>query len=211
MKPAIMLNIPIGLVILRYFLPLAMIVSAFAAYAIVSVRHSILRPVWIPLLVILLGWQFLIGADLTYAQIHETRYAASAWLMEHARSGDRVEHFGAFPKLPHLPDNIESREVAGRTDWQGEFDHGPYVLDYLINEGPEYVLIIPDWTSQHGIEHSGDTPVEVYTALIDGTAGYTQVAYFPPPSLPFSPIRRPSLDNPSVSPPVRIFARNDGH
>jgi len=63
--------------------------------------------------------------------------------------GSRVEYFGAAQKLPHLSVEIKTRRVAGRSgrDWEGEFDHGPSVLKYLVEGGPEYVLIIPDWTS----------------------------------------------------------------
>jgi hypothetical protein len=78
-----------------------------------------------------------------------------------------------------------------------------------MKEGPEYVVIIPDWTSQPGMERSADCPPEVYEALKDGSVGYTPVAYFPPRSL-FGEWRlRPPLDNPSVCPPARIFARHD--
>jgi hypothetical protein len=203
------LVLPVGFVILRYLLPLTLFISAFAARAIQSLRHSPLRPVWVPLLVVLCGWQLLIGADLTYAQYYDSRYAASEFFKAQAIPGDRIEYFGANETLPHLPAEIKSRRVAGRVRWTGEFDHGPSVLKYLVEEGPEYVIIIPDWTSKPGMNRSADCPPEVYAALINGTVGYTQVAFFPTLYLLSGVLQRPPLDNPSVNPPVRVFARND--
>ena len=205
----LMLALPTGYAILRYVLPLTLVIDSFAALLVLRVRGSFLRPAWIPLLVILCGWRLLIGADLTYAQYHETRSAASKWFNAHARPGDRVEYFGISQQLPHLPAEINTRRVADRPDWKGRFDHGPAVLRYLAAEGPEYVVIIPDAYSKPGMDRSGDCPPEVYDALTRGATGYRQVAFFPTPSLLAGPFRRPYLDYPSVSPPVRIFARED--
>jgi hypothetical protein len=200
---------PTGIAVMRYLLPLALLTSAFAAYALIEMRNSRLRPLWIPSLAILCGWQLLVGADLSYAQYRDTRYEAAAWLDGEMKSGQRIEYFGAAETMPQLPSRIVSKPVAGRAQWVGEFGHGPTVLQYLSKEGPEYVAIVPDWTSQPEMERSADCPLEVFIALKDGSAGYAQAAYFPPRSL-FSGWRlRPPLDNPSVCPPVRIFARRD--
>ncbi|MGH9938667.1 MAG: ArnT family glycosyltransferase [Blastocatellia bacterium] len=205
----VMLLWPTGGVVLRYLLPLALIINAFAAYALIEMRRSRLRPLWVPLLVILCGWQLLIGVDLTYAQYYDTRYEATAWFERERPRGARVEYFGAAETMPHLPADIISRPVAGRSQWVGKFGHGPDVLRYLAREGPEYVVIIPDWTSQPGMERSADCPPEVYAALKDGAIGYGQAAFFAPRSLLSGWRSRPPLDNPSVCPPVRIFARRD--
>jgi hypothetical protein len=97
----------------------------------------------------------------------------------------------------------------GREHWRGEFEHGPAVLKYLAAQGPEFVIIIPDWTSAPGMERSADCPPAVFAALMEERVGYRLVAYFPTLSLLPAPGRRPPLDNPSVAPPVRIFARAD--
>lgn len=204
-----LLVLPTGVVILRYMLPLTLIISGLAARAILSLWQSRLRPACVTLLIVLCGCQLLIGADLTYAQYHDSRYDASEYFKAHAKPGDRVEYFGATETLPHLPAEIESRRAAGRVRWTGEFDHGPSVLNYFVKEGPEYVIIIPDWTSRNLPDRSADCPAEVYDALINGRVGYTQVAFFPTVYLLPSMLQRPLLDNPSVDPPVRIFARND--
>jgi hypothetical protein len=204
-----MLILPTGIVLQRYLLPLTLILDAFAARALVSLRQSFLRAAWLPLLLVLCGWRLLVGLDLTYAEYHDTRYAAAKWIEAHAEPGDRIEYFGVTEVLPPLSSEIKTRRVAGRTDWVGEFGHGPRIIRYLAEKGPEYVVSIPDWTSQLGMERSGDCPPEVFAALADGSLGYTQAAFFSTPSVLSGLLRRPPLDNPSVAPPVRIFARND--
>ena len=203
----LLLNLPTGVVVLRYFLPFALPITLFAAHAIVSLRRSPLRAVWVPALALVVGWNLLFAVDLSYAQFYDSRYAASEWLRTNAGPGERVEFFGVREKVPPLPAEIPSRRLAGRTEWARESGHGRYVLDYLAQDGPEYVLIIPDLTSRRGMEHSGDCPPEVYEALINGSAGYRLVAHFGAHSLLPERWQRPRLDSPSVSPPVRIFER----
>jgi 4-amino-4-deoxy-L-arabinose transferase-like glycosyltransferase len=204
-----LLLVPAGHVVLRYLLPLTLIIDAFAARAMVVARHRAPRLAWALLLALLVGWRLLVGVDLAHARLFETRDAASRWLATHARPGDRLEYFGAPEALPHLPAEIQSRRIAGRSDWVGELDHGPAVIRYLQQGGPELVITVPDWTSAPDMEHSGDCPPELFAALLDGSAGYELVAHFPRPALLGTPLARPPLDNPSVSPPVRIFARGD--
>ena len=205
----VLLIFPTGIVVRRYFLPLTLVTDAFAAVALVALSKSKFKPLWIPMAVVLCGWRLLIGADLTYAQYHDTRYSAAKWIRAHAEPGDRIEYFGVTEVLPPLPVEIKTRRVAGRTHWVGEFGHGPSVLRYLAKQGPEYLVVVPDWTSKPGMERSADCPPEVYAALADGSLGYTQVIFLSTPSVLPSALRRPPLDNPSVAPPVRIFARND--
>ena len=205
----LVLLLPTGHVVLRYYLPFTPIVCAFAAYALVGSQRVASRRAGGVAVALLCGFQLLVAVDLSHAQWNETRTAAGRWLAAHARAGDRVEYFGAPQKLPPLSAAVRSRRVAGRQQWRGQRDHGPAVLDYLAQEGPEYVLLIPDWTTAPGTDHSGDCPPEVRAALADGSIGYREVAAFDPPVLLPGPLRRPSLDSPSVSPPVRIFARAD--
>jgi hypothetical protein len=205
----VLLFLPTGLVVLRYLLPLTLILDAFAAHAALALRRSRWSRASIPVLVVLCAWRFAIAADLAYARQHDTRYGAASWLITHVQQGERVEFFGVAETLPPLPADIHTRRVAGRIQWVGEHGHGGRVLQYLAADGPEFLVIVPDWTSQPWMAHSADCPPEVYNALVDGTAGYTLVAYFPPQALLPASLQRPALDNPSVNPPVRIFARRD--
>ena len=196
-----------GIVVIRYFLPLTLFVDAFAALALVSLRTTRFRTAFTPLLALLVGFRLLTVLDLSFAQRHDTRYPAADWVRAHYRTGDRLEYFGVTETLPPLDARGDARRIMGRVRWVGETGHGPAVLDYLRRAGPAYVIVIPDWTSRPDMPHSADCPPEVYAALLDGTAGYTLVAHFAPPSLLPAPFGRPPLDNPSVAPPVRIFAR----
>ncbi len=197
-----------GIVVVRYLLPLTLFVDTFAALALVSLKGS-RRWAFGPVLAVLVVSRLVIVADLAYAQFHETRYAAADWVRTHVRPGDRIEYFGVTETLPALDRTVESRRVMGRQQWVGESGHGPAVLDYLIREGPEYLIVVPDWTSEPGMVHSGDCPPDVFAALVDGRAGYALAASFEPVSILPARLRRPPLDNPSVAPPVRIFSRRE--
>ena len=82
----LLINLPVGLVILRYFLPLVPVVSAFAALAVVQVRQRWKLAGTFALL-LLVTWQALIGADLLHAQLRESRDSAAEWLETNAPSG----------------------------------------------------------------------------------------------------------------------------
>jgi hypothetical protein len=196
-----------GQMVFRYLLPLTLFVDAFAALALVKLRASRLASLFVPVAILLIGARLAMGIDLSYAQFRETRTEAAAWMREHARAGDRVEYFGVAETLPSLDRSLISRRVMGRTRWVGEFGHGPAVLEYLLKDGPAYLIVVPDWTSRPGMQHSADCPPEVYAALLDGSAGYALAAHFTPPTLMPKLLQHPRLDYPSVAPPVRIFVR----
>jgi hypothetical protein len=195
----------VGIVVLRYLLPFTLLVDAFAALALIRLRRA--QPAAFAVaLTVVVGWPIAVSVDLSYAQWRETRQDAAAWLRAHYRPGDRIEFFGDEDTMPPLDQNMDSRRVLDRKTYMGQFGHGPAMKEYLARGGPEYLVVVPDWTSR-GAEHSADCPPEVWAALMDGTLGYAVVAHFPTQSLlpPF--MRRPPLDNPSVAPPVRIFSR----
>jgi hypothetical protein len=163
----------------------------------------------LPLVVLMIGLRLAPGVDLSYAQLNETRSAAGDWFAAHAIAGDRIEYFGPSQKLPPLSAELRALPVAGRKHWRGEFDHGPRVIDYLQKTGPEYVVVIPDWTSGATMDRSADCPPEVLEALLDGSVGYRLIADFGEPVLMPAFLARPPLDSKQVAPRVRIFARTD--
>lgn len=199
----LLLTLPTRIVVLRYFLPCTLIVGSFAAFALASVRQAAVRSL---LVVLCLGAAVAPDIELAYEQRHDPRYAASEWLREHARPGMRVEYFGAPESLPHLEPGVVSRHVAGAENWEADAGYGPAVLEYLIREGPDFVVMAPDWTSRPGMLRSATCPREVYEALESGLAGYHPDAQFDPPRLLPSEIHPPDLDYPHA-PPVRIYTR----
>jgi hypothetical protein len=58
-------------------LPLTLFVDAFAASMVMRLRPGSLKWAVVPLIIMLCGWRLAIAADLTYAELHETRYAAA--------------------------------------------------------------------------------------------------------------------------------------
>ncbi len=203
----LILTLPTGAVVYRYDYPLTFLLDAFAASALIwlGVRHS--RHAMVALCVAAIGWRALVAIDLSYAQWRETRSFAAEWFQGHANAGDTIEFFGVEQYMPPLPAEIRSRRIAGRQLWKRQIGHGSYLIDYLMREGPRFIYVTPDHSSQPGMEHSGDCPPEVYRALLDGTAGYRLAAYFPTPTILPVAFSRPRLDYPAVSPPVRIFER----
>ena len=204
-----LLFVPTGTVVLRYYLPFGLLVDGAAAHGVWSLRETPLRRAALPLVVLMIGLRLAPGVDLSYAQLNETRSAAGDWFAAHAMAGDRIEHFGPSQKLPPLSADVRALPLAGRKHWRGEFDHGPRVIDYLQKNGPEYVVVIPDWTSRATMDRSADCPPEVLEALLDGSVGYRLVADFGEPALMPALLARPPLDSKQVAPRVRIFARAD--
>lgn len=204
----LVLAVPTGLVVRRYFLPLTLFVDAFAASLVVALWRSSWKPVGTALVIVLCGWRLAIAADLSYAQYHDTRYPASAWLAEHAHSGDRIEYFGSRSPLPHLSADVRTRRIPEEIQRRRKTSDAESIRRYFEEDKPQYVVIIPDWTSPPGTEHSRDCPDVIYRALLDGTLGYSLVEYEPAVSL-LPAGWRPPLDYPTVAPPVRIFMPSD--
>jgi hypothetical protein len=203
------LVLPARTLALRYFLPLVIILCGFAAHGIFSIARARLRWALVPLIAVACGWELAIAADLSYAQFHETRLTAAAWIHDHVHPGQRIEYFGVREAMPPLPAEIPTRRIAGRVNWKKESGHGQRILQYLVAEGPEFVFITPDVTSKPGVPYSGDCPPEVYDALTQGRTNYVKAVYYPTPTILPAWFRRPRLDYPSVAPPVWLFARKD--
>jgi len=205
----LILTLPTGFIVYRYYYPLTFILDAFAACAVMWLGETQGRRAWMIAFLVLFGWRALIVSDLSYVQSHETRTTSSDWFRANAKPGDRIEFFGNAQLMPHLPAEIASRRIAGRETWRWESGHGAYLLDYMKREGPRFIYVTPDQTSDPGMVRSRDCPPEVYQALEDGSAGYQLAAYFPTPTLLPGFLHRPHLDH-SLSPPVRIFMRRAG-
>ena len=205
----LLLFLPTGTVLLRYYLPFGLLVDAAAAHAVWSLRGTRLRSTAIPLAAFLLLFRLAPGVDLSWAQLHETRSFAGRWLAANTEPGDRLEHFGPPQKLPPMPAGVVTRPILGTRHLRQAGDRADRVFRYLQREGPEFIAVIPDWTSSPGMDRSRDCPQEVLRALLDGSIGYRPVADFREPVLFRGLLKRPPLDSKQVAPRVRIFARRD--
>jgi hypothetical protein len=193
-----------GVVVVRYLLPLTLVVDAFAAAAVVALRHTRHARWAVPLAVVLVLGRVLVAADLTYAEVEDTRQPAASWIRAHVSPGARVGYFGDPDVLPALDAQVTTVAIASRQS-AGSRDPAA-VLQTLTTARPDVLIVIPDWTSG-ALPHSALCPRPVYAALLTGSAGYRLSAEFETPMLLPSWFRRPPLDYPTVAPPVRIFVR----
>ncbi|MGQ0538904.1 MAG: ArnT family glycosyltransferase [Gemmatimonadaceae bacterium] len=197
---------------LRYVLPIAFILALYAGYAVVTGWRSSRRVFrWGTAAlaaaagVTLLAW----AADLTYAMLRDSRYAAGAWLAAHARPNDALEYFGSEHKNPPMPAWLASRPALPFRGSLYRPDTSHVAVQAVVRawqeRRPRFVVLLPDYTS--GADpHPAACPPEIYRGLAAGSLGYRRVALFHTPALlPWS--RRPALDHPVVNPPIRLYER----
>ena len=144
----VLLIVPTGLVVLRYLLPLTLIVDAFAAHAVLALRRARAGGVPVcPVFALLCAWRLAIAVDLTYAQEHDTRYDAATWLAAHVHPGERVEYFGVTATLPPLPAEISTR-LGCRTHSLGRRARPWPGSDSIcsISRFTEFLVMSPYWT-----------------------------------------------------------------
>jgi hypothetical protein len=196
---------------LRYLLPVAYVLTFFAARAVfvcLDSRHSGLRAMGRAAALVVICVNLAFGADLTHAMIRDSRYAAGQWLEEHAKRGDRIEYFGSLVGLPPVAEGIT---LAPAIAFHG-VETRPRIGEDAVQEilrgwetrKPEFVLIMPDLISRPGTPYSGTCPPAICEGLLQDRLSYRLAAYFETPSI-FSWLRRPALDYPTVNPPIRIF------
>ena len=196
---------------LRYLMPPAFVIGLFTARALalgIGSSHRGWRVATAAVATVVMGLGLLRGLDLTWAMLHDSRYAAAEWIAAQATPGDRIEYFGSAYKLPALPGDTE---LALATPNLGPLK--PPLRDAAaaatITAGwrerrPEFILVSPDWSSFEGEPFPAACPPEVFAALSDGSAGYRLAAVFETPALlPW--VRRPPLDYPMVNIALRVF------
>ena len=198
---------------LRYLLPTALLLTPFAARAVIVGWRSGSPPrragVGV-LAVAALGLGGLRGLDLTHSMLNDSRHAAADWLAERTQAGDLIEHFGHPQKLPHLEEGVRTAQA---TPYLGIFrptDRSEATTAQILNgwaqRRPKFVLVSPDLTSASaGGPYNISMPPSLYERMLNGETPYTLVRTFDTaPLLPW--VRRPPLDYPTVSPTVRVFA-----
>jgi hypothetical protein len=201
--------LPMRLARLHYLLPVALPLTAFAAYAFSRGLHTRrLRVVTWAATIVAVGYPLLCTVDLTHDMIYDSRYEAGTWLDRHTRPGDRLLHFGPSLTLPPLRRDVAAIKVLHRAD----------SLAALRAREAEVVVVMPlDFTEERGHVEWRDGPhaifndylrPEAWAGLTDGSLGYRLVARFQSPRLlPWLP--RPFLDYASVNPPIHVFLRDD--
>ena len=200
---------------LRYLLPVAFSLAFFAARAItlaLETRSRSLAGAFALVACFSLALGFLRGADLTYAMLRDSRYAAADWLRTRTAPGDLVEYFGPTQKLPPLGHGVVTARAIVYLGALRKPRTGPDAVEEILagwkTRRPKFILSIPDHSSPPGYADSATCPPAILEGLKEGRFGYRLAVQFETPPL-FSWVRRPALDYPTVNPPIRIFARAD--
>jgi hypothetical protein len=206
--------IPTRYVEMRFVMPIGFILACFAAWPVgagLLSRRSTIRAFSVFLAIGLCVLPLLHGVDLTYAMLRDSRYAAADWLNTRLQPGDRIEFFGPYNKLPHLKANIKLSRAVKFVGIDRNVQYTSVDIHTMargiVKRSPNFVLIIPDGSSQPGFPYGTTCPVELYNLLQDGSLGYQLAASIVTKPI-FSWIQRPPLDFPVVNPRVQIFAHS---
>ena len=198
---------------LHFLIPVAFTFAFFAARAIVLAGESGSRTLAYAMAamgVFAGGLGLLRGIDLTYAMVKDSRYEAGKWLETHSQGSNTVETFGPPSDLPRLKSGIRTAqpvERVGVSEPRLDEEAIHAIVEGWRTRKPDFVIIMPDYTSAAGAPYSLYCPPSVYEALLNEKLGYRLAASFETDDL-FPWARRPALDYPSVNPPIRIFARD---
>lgn len=194
---------------LRYLMPVAFTLSFFAARAVIYAwagRSRALRYGFALAAGVVICISLLHGIDLTYAMLKDSRYAAGNWLKSRTPAGTVVEAFGPPSDLPALNTGVMTKQPIQREGvYEPRRDRETIrtIVEGWKTRKPDFVVIMPDYTSPAGVPYSLYCPASVYEDLIEGRLGYRLAASFETQDLPWA--RRPALDYPSVNPPIQIF------
>ena len=197
---------------LRYVMPAAYVLAIYAGRGVVMAWESGRWRWRIPGLltgglaaVLLAGW----AIGLTHAMLRDSRYAAGAWIAQHARPGDALEYFGSEHKNPPMPASLSSRQAIPFLGSMFRPDTGEQAIrtitDGWATRRPRFVALVPDYTNP-GRPYSASCPPAIFRALEDGSLGYRRVTLFQTNEW-LAWLRRPALDYPVVNPLIRLYER----
>lgn len=179
---------------LRYAMPVMLAFALFAGPGLEWLRQRLRGGTVFALLVaIAFAWPVRSSARLVYQMLNDTRLEAERWLRAAMAQGDRLAAAHEINALPRPPRDVEIIKLPT----------GQAALARLKEDPPEFVSVIPDWSSEPGTHWSRAYPRELFDKLADGSLGYALAAAFDSGFWPAKPL----LDYPAVSPPVRIYRR----
>jgi hypothetical protein len=188
--------LPMHYMYLRYVMPVTFILAVFSGRGMVlglelAGRSRLAMSLGV---MVALAWPLGLSLDLALQMHNDSRYEAERWLSANMVENRSIGYFGSVKALPRL--RADARPISLPEGASSAFD-------YLQENGPDFVIILPDWTSAPGMQHSSHCPDDIYEKLNDGSLGYTLDAMFETNYF----IKQRLLDYPSVNPPVRIFMK----
>lgn len=191
--------LPVRFVLPRFLLPVDLTICLLAGVAVAAgLASARWRAAAQVMAATALAWGAVRGADLVWQMHRDTRYEVATWIEGNLQPGDTLAYYGARRKLPALRPDIFTTPAPGQYIPATVYgDAGP------LTERPQYIIVIPQLHTEP--VHEWSVPDSLFRALLDGSAGYTQVLAIQGKAL----FPRPLLAAPSVNPPVRVFARRD--
>jgi hypothetical protein len=198
------------LVQIRYLMPAIILLTGFAAHAIVSLARSpraAVRPFAVVVGSAVVVLQGFAATDYTYQMLNDSRVDAGTWLAARAKAGNQVAYFGPSQTLPPIEGHVRTvRATEGRgMYWVPRWDEAKVkeIRETWNTDRPDFIIAMPDHTS-HGLPHSHSLPPRLFALLNEGRIGFRAEAEFHTAPL-FPWLRLPALDYPVVNPPIRIF------
>jgi hypothetical protein len=190
----VLVLIPARTTLLRYILPMAFIVCLFAACALAAGLNAgrWKRRLSRAAAMAICGWLAAFDFDLTYQMLRDSHYNAALWLDRNARSGDRVGTVAATASLPRMKDGLRYFLMIREN----------LTPEKIREHRPEFIVIMPDWTTPKNGIHPRWFPQATYALLANGELGYRLAARFQTPAW----IPGQILDYPTVNPPIEIYA-----
>ena len=199
---------------LRYMLPgafLLVLAQAALIEAAWSARRRMLGVIASAAALVVVGLLALRATDLTWSMLTDTRYEAGRWIAQRAVPGDRIDYFGASQKLPPIPAGVITETAVPYRGMYSPDDVSDEavarILERWAEVPPRFVLAVPDHTSRPGAPYSRSFPPQLFDAMLSGRTHWQPAVTFERRRL-FPWLRMPPLDYPTVSPPIRIFARD---
>jgi hypothetical protein len=180
---------------IRYAMPVMFVLSIFAARGVgLGLGHlPSFAGVRMVAMLAICAWPLWASVDLVFQMVNDSRHGAGTWLATQMGPGTTLAHCGDIQSLPRVRSDIQILEVSGTTAWRQSMEE----------HRPDVVILLPDWTSKPGMEHSRRCPEEFIRDVENGRLGYELAAGFKTRSS----IQRQLLDYPSVNPAVQIFVK----
>lgn len=178
----------------RYVLPLMLFTALFAGRGLTWVRGRLSSLAVFALFVaVAFAGPVSLSVGLVRHMIHDTRRDAERWLASEMKPGDRIAAAHEINALPRAPQHAVVMKLPP----------GHAALSVLEGQQPEFVSVIPDWSSVPGTPYSRAYPPELFNRLDADSLGYVLAAKFDSGFWR----EKPLLDYPAVSPPVRIYRK----
>jgi 4-amino-4-deoxy-L-arabinose transferase-like glycosyltransferase len=191
----------------RYMLPLMLLGVIMAGILLAELWDAVPRAAhWAATLVIvtLLGICTVRAVELLWLIRTDPRYAAEAWLQEHATAGTRVEVYQKPVYLPRFADGvivssipIAQRSVAGLQQRRPDF----LVMSSASRKSVSHYWTL-DWRTTRDLLQPIPDAAALLKAIEDGSSGYQPVAQFGQRS------RTIRLRITSLCPTITVYAPN---